>query len=106
VRGGAAGADPPGFRRGAQGCAIAVGAASGAGGVETEGFSNVVAGINEQGYMNYMTSIWNGENKAQGLIYQGKIARAEGQQKKQAGFLQAATTVLNSATSIAGGGYR
>jgi hypothetical protein len=83
--------------------AIAVGAASGAGGVETEGFSNIVAGINEQGYMNYMTSIWNGENKAQGLIYQGKIARAEGKQKKQAGFLQAATTVLSSASSIAGG---
>lgn len=85
--------------------AIALMAASGAGGVETPGGTGVVGGINEQKYMNYMTSIWNGENKAQGLIYQGKVARAEGRQKKQAGFLDAATTVLNTGTRLAGGGY-
>jgi hypothetical protein len=88
--------------------ALAVGAASGAGGVETEGFSNIVSGINEQGYMNYMTSLWEGDTRAEGLLYQGKLARAEGRQRKQAGFLSAASTVLNTASSIAGGagGYK
>jgi hypothetical protein len=85
--------------------ALAVMAASGGGGIETPGGASVVGGINEQSYMNYMTSIWNGENRAQGLIYQGKVARAEGRQKKQAGFLDAASTVLNTGTRMVGGGY-
>ena len=57
---------------------LALMAASGGGGIETAGGAGIVGGINEQKYMNYMTSIWNGENRAQGLIYQGKVARAEG----------------------------
>ena len=61
---------------------LALMAASGGGGIETAGGAGIVGGINEQKYMNYMTSIWNGENRAQGLIYQGKVARAEGRHRR------------------------
>lgn len=83
--------------------ALAVGAASGGGTVDTEGFSNIVSGINEEGYMNYMTELWEGDTKAENMLFQGKLARAEGRQKKQAGFLSAASTVLSTASTIAGG---
>lgn len=86
--------------------ALAVGAASGGGTLETPGFSDIVGGINEQGYMNYMNRLWEGDTTAESLLYQGKIARAEGRQKKQAGFLNAATTLLNTGTSIVGGRYK
>ncbi|MGE0151782.1 MAG: hypothetical protein AB7R90_04140 [Reyranellaceae bacterium] len=87
----------------AQSRAVALMAASGGGGIETAGGAGIVGGINEQKYLNYMTSLWNGENRAQGLLYQGQAARAEGRQRLYAGFLDAGSTLLSAA---AGGGYR
>lgn len=82
---------------------LAVGAASGGGGLETEGFSNIAGGIVEESHMRAMMELWQGEEQALGQEYAGKIARWEGKQKKTAGFLNAATTLLQAGASIAGG---
>lgn len=83
--------------------ALAVGAASGGGGLETEGFSNLAGGIVAESHMRAMMELWQGEDQARGQEYAGKIARWEGKQKKTAGFLNAATTLLQTGASIAGG---
>ncbi len=83
--------------------ALAVGAASGGGGLETEGFSNLAGGIVAESHMRAMMELWQGEDQARGQEYAGKIARWEGKQKKTAGFLNAATTLLQAGASIAGG---
>lgn len=80
---------------------LAAGAAGGGGGIETPGFANVIAGINEEGHMRAMTSLWEGEERARGLEYAGKVKRYEGNQAKTASFIKAGTTLLSGASSFA-----
>lgn len=74
--------------------ALAVGAASGAGGVDTPGFSDIVSGINEEGTMRVLNSLWEGEERGRGLDYAGTMARWQGRQQRRASYWNAGTTLL------------
>lgn len=81
---------------------IAVAAASGGGGVETRGVADTIAGINEEGEMRALTSLWEGEERARSLEYAGKVKRWEGKNAKTASFISAGSQVLQGAASFAG----
>lgn len=88
--------------------AITGAAASGGGGTDTPGVADIISGINEEGEMNALTSLWEGDTRAAGLRYEGRVKRWEGKQAKKAAFISAGGNFLSSlggaAAGMGGGG--
>lgn len=82
--------------------ALARGAASGGGGLETEGFSNIASDILEEARDKSMMELWQGDTQANQQEYAGDMARWQGKVKKQGAFMSAAASLLGTASSMAG----
>lgn len=74
--------------------ALAVAGASGAG-VSDPTINNILAGIDTQGEMNALSTLWSGDTTANGLRREASATRAEGRASRRASNMGAFTTVLD-----------
>jgi len=75
--------------------AIAVAAASG-GGIDDPTIVNLIGDLNAEGEYRVMTKLYTGSDEAAGLRYQSEAAYAEGEAALNAGYVNAAKTVMSS----------
>lgn len=80
--------------------ALAVAGASG-GGVSDPTINNILTGIETEGEMNALNTLWSGDTTAQGLRAEGRAAIAEGHAAKDAGYLSGFTTAFSGAADFA-----
>ncbi|HAT2607136.1 TPA: hypothetical protein I8235_000045 [Kluyvera intermedia] len=86
--------------RQAESTALANAAASGGGASDVDVINNM-AGLEQQGQLNNMTTLWNGEQQANQLKTQASTLNVQGRMAKQAGKTQALTSILGGGGSIA-----
>ena len=75
--------------------ALAIAAASG-GGVDDAGMVALLGDLNAEGEYRVMSKLWVGQEEAEGLRFRATAARREGENALEAGYLNAATTVISS----------
>lgn len=80
--------------------ALAVAGASGAG-VSDPQITDILSNVDAEGEINALNSLFTGDNQAQGLRYQGQVARRLGASKAMAGYAAAASRAFNSFTDFA-----
>lgn len=79
--------------------AQAVAAASGGGATDTS-VVNAISGLEEQGELNALTTLFSGNQQSQQLLQQAASRRAEGSATKKAGGLRAFTSLLSAGGSL------
>jgi hypothetical protein len=81
--------------------AVARLAASGGGGSETTGGANLLSGLNRDRHNKAGMALWEGESRAQDLLYQAKLEKAQERQRKRMQALSGIEGVLNAGSSFA-----
>ena len=74
--------------------ALAVAGASG-GGVSDPTISNILTGIDTEGEMNALNTLWSGDTTASGLRAQARATRAEGKASMKAGYVSGFKTAVS-----------
>lgn len=80
--------------------ALAVAGASGAG-VSDPTISNILTGIDTEGEMNALNTLWSGDTTSQGLRNEAASIRSEGRSAESAGYMSAFTTALSGGMDFA-----
>ena len=80
--------------------AIALAAASGAGGVEDPTISNIVSDIESEGEIRGLNALYSGESMARTLTGSAIASQIEGRNKSAAANMQAGATLLSSGSSL------
>lgn len=86
--------------RQAESTALANAAASGGGASDVDVINNI-AGINQQGQLNNMMTLWSGEQQANQLKNQASVMDVQAQISRKAGKTSGLSSILGGATSIA-----
>jgi hypothetical protein len=82
--------------------AVARLAASGGGGSGTPGGANLLSELNRNKHSESGTALWEGESRAQDLLYQAKLEKAQERQRKRMQVLSGIEGVLNAGSAFAG----
>ena len=81
--------------------AIAVAGISGAG---TDGITKLLGDLNTESEYRVMSTLWNGQNEAEGLQYRAEAAEREGKAAQTAGIIDGITSAVSAYVGMGGKG--